>query len=160
VSDLVQLQVNPIKLSCGGYHTAVVVSTGEAFLWGRNTYGQCGRSPSGNISSQFLFSPQRLQLEIQRNFKSVDCGDQHTAVVTPSGDLYTFGDNSEGQLGLGIDYKTFTEKPTLITGMLDRVVEVACGYRHTLIVTERGSVFGTGTNRRFELGLANQQNPI
>ena len=51
VSDLVQMQVNPLKLSCGGFHTAVVVSTGEAFLWGRNTYGQCGRSPSGNISS-------------------------------------------------------------------------------------------------------------
>ena len=72
--------------------------------------------------------------------------------MTSSGDLYTFGDNSEGQLGLGVDYKTFNEKPSLVTGILDRVLDVASGYRHTLILTERGSVYGMGTNRRFELG--------
>ncbi len=88
----------------------------------------------------------------------MDCGDQHTALVTPSGDLYTLGDNSEGQLGLGIDYKTFTDKATLVTGMLDRVAEVSAGYRHTLILTERGSVYGMGTNRRHELGLAGHHN--
>lgn len=69
--------------------------------------------------------------------------------------MYTFGDNSEGQLGLSVDYKTFCEKPTLITGMMDRVLEAACGYRHTLVLTERGSVYGMGSNRRFELGLPN-----
>lgn len=92
-------------------------------------------------------------MEIHRNFKAVDCGDQHTALITPSGDLYTLGDNSEGQLGLGIDYKTFNEKATLVTGIMDRVQEVAAGYRHTLVLTERGSVYGMGTNRRHELGL-------
>ena len=44
-----------------------------------------------------------------------------------------------------------------MTGILDRIQDVACGYRHTLVLTERGSVFGMGTNRRFELGLINQQ---
>jgi alpha-tubulin suppressor-like RCC1 family protein len=72
-------------------------------------------------------------------------------LITPAGDLYTLGDNSEGQLGLGVEYKTFTEKPTLVTGMLDRVQEVASGYRHTLILTERGTVYGMGSNRRLEL---------
>jgi alpha-tubulin suppressor-like RCC1 family protein len=60
-------------------------------------------------------------METQKSFKKVDCGDQHTALITHSGDLYTFGDNSEGQLGLGVDYKTFTDKPTLVTGILDRI---------------------------------------
>lgn len=36
---------------------------------------------------------------------------------------------------------------------MDRVADVASGYRHTLVLTERGSVYGMGTNRRFELGL-------
>jgi alpha-tubulin suppressor-like RCC1 family protein len=60
-------------------------------------------------------------MDSMKQFKSVDCGDQHSALVTPSGDLYTFGDNSEGQLGLGIDYKTFVDRPTLVTGILDRI---------------------------------------
>lgn len=83
----------------------------------------------------------------------VDCGDQHTALITPSGDLYTLGDNSEGQLGLAVEYKTFTDKATLVTGIMDRISEVAAGYRHTLVLTERGSVYGMGTNRRYELAL-------
>lgn len=45
------------------------------------------------------------------------------------------------------------DKPTLVTGILDRIQSVACGYRHTLVLTERGTVYGMGTNRRFELGL-------
>ena len=57
---------------------------------------------------------------------------------------------------MGVDYKTFSEKPTLVTGILDRILDVACGYRHTLILSERGSVYGMGTNRRFELGLISQ----
>ena len=43
------------------------------------------------------------------------------------------------------------DKPSLVTGMMDRIVEVSCGYRHTLALAERGSVFGMGTNRRYEL---------
>jgi alpha-tubulin suppressor-like RCC1 family protein len=60
-------------------------------------------------------------------------------------------------LGLGIDYKTFMDKPTLVTGILDRIQSVACGYRHTLVLTERGTVYGMGTNRRFELAALSQQ---
>jgi len=75
VIDLEQLRVKPTQISCGGFHTAVLSMTGEVYLWGRNTYGQCGRSPNGNISSQFLFGPVKLHLETQKTFKHIDCGD-------------------------------------------------------------------------------------
>lgn len=98
-------------------------------------------------------------METQKSFKYVDCGDQHTALITSTCDLYTFGDNSEGQLGLGVDYKTFSDKATLITGIIDRIKDVTCGYRHTLVLTERGTVYGMGTNRRYELGLISPSQP-
>jgi alpha-tubulin suppressor-like RCC1 family protein len=46
-----------------------------------------------------------------------------------------------------------------VTGILDRIQTVACGYRHTLALTERGTVYGMGTNRRFELGQLNLSAP-
>jgi alpha-tubulin suppressor-like RCC1 family protein len=69
--------------------------------------------------------------------------------------LYTCGDNSEGQLGLAVDYKTFNDKISIVTGIMDRVLSVSAGYRHTLILTERGSVYGMGSNRRSEMGIIN-----
>jgi alpha-tubulin suppressor-like RCC1 family protein len=43
---------------------------------------------------------------------------------------------------------------------MDRIAEVAAGYRHTLILTERGSVYGMGTNRRAELALGASQKSV
>ncbi len=60
VSDLVNQQVVPASLSCGGYHTGVISVQGDVFLWGRNLQAQCGRSPNYN---QFLFSPSQLYFD-------------------------------------------------------------------------------------------------
>lgn len=36
VSDLVNAQIQPTHLSCGGYHTAIVTEQGQVYTWGRN----------------------------------------------------------------------------------------------------------------------------
>lgn len=54
------MQATPVSLSCGGYHTGVVTTMGEVYLWGRNIQGQCGRSIGYN---QFLFSPHKVHTE-------------------------------------------------------------------------------------------------
>lgn len=56
---------------------------------------------------------------------------------------------------MAVDYKTFNDKVSIVTGIMDRVAGVSAGYRHTLILTERGSVYGMGSNRRSEMGLIN-----
>jgi alpha-tubulin suppressor-like RCC1 family protein len=43
---------------------------------------------------------------------------------------------------------------------MDRVQQVAAGYRHTLVLTERGTVYGMGSNRRYELALPSQQKSV
>lgn len=47
----------------------------------------------------------------------IDCGDLHTAVVTNTGELFTFGDNSEGQLGIGIEFKNSIDRLSIVTGI-------------------------------------------
>lgn len=64
-----------------------------------------------------------------------------------------FGDNSEGQLGIGIDFKSIVERPALISEINEEVIQISCGYRHTLALTDNGKVYGMGSNRRFEMGL-------
>ena len=52
-----------------------------------------------------------------------------------------------------MEYKLHTDRPTLVTGINEEVVSVSCGYRHSLLLTENGTVYGMGSNRKFELGL-------
>ena len=44
---------------------------------------------------------------------SVACGDTHTLVATESGDLYSFGRNQNGQLGLGSIQDSLSPQPVL-----------------------------------------------
>jgi alpha-tubulin suppressor-like RCC1 family protein len=54
-------------------------------------------------------------------FRSVDCGDLHSALVSSNGELFTFGDNSEGQLGVGIEFKNSIDRASLVTGISEDV---------------------------------------
>lgn len=47
--------------------------------------------------------------------------------------MYIWGSGSEGQLGLGID--TVKQKEPVVLPMDDKVIQVACGYYHTMLVT-------------------------
>ena len=82
---------------------------------------------------------------------SISCGNYHTVASTADGQLFAWGANADGQLGMG-DYEdrafphqvpwTFTSGP----------LQVACGGRHTLILGERSEVWSCGCNLHGQLG--------
>lgn len=105
-----------------------------------------------------MFAPHKLHADsANKLFRAIDCGDQHTAVISNTGELYTFGDNSEGQLGIGIEFRNNIDRPTLVTGISEETIQVSCGYRHTLVLTNHGTVFGMGTNKKYELASGTLQ---
>jgi len=54
-------------------------------------------------------------------------------LVAESGEVYIWGYGCEGQLGLGMD--VVMQKEPVLLQMNDRIVQVACGYYHTMLVT-------------------------
>lgn len=72
--------------------------------------GDFGRLGHGDTNDVFLPMPISTFSGVQ--IKEVACGDTHTLVVTAQGDLYSFGRNQNGQLGLGHTDDTFT--PTMV----------------------------------------------
>ena len=69
------------------------------------------------------------------------------------GTLHTFGDNQRGQLGVGkLPGQTFIDEPREVLEVKDFVLEVSCGFRHTLVLTSK-NVYGFGQNSTHELGL-------
>lgn len=71
--------------------------------------------------------------------------------------LYVFGSNGEGQLG--IPAAEIVSTPTLVeqTPPLEILKSICGGDNHTLLLTEQQEVFGVGDNRKFQLVLGSGQ---
>ncbi|XP_043927776.1 X-linked retinitis pigmentosa GTPase regulator-like, partial [Protopterus annectens] len=119
-----------VQVACGGGHTAVLTGN-NVYTFGLGQFGQLGHGT-------FIFeSPVPKVLEQLKNQKVqyVACGENHTALITDNGLLYTFGDGRHGKLGLGDENFTNQFKPTLCTQFLKfHVQSVACGGCHMLVL--------------------------
>ena len=80
----------------------------------------------------------------------------HSLILKNDGTLWSTGNNYNGQLGLGdgADRTTFTE----ITTNVDDIKSVYCGYDHTLILKNDGTLWSTGYNGDGQLGLGDNTN--
>uniref|UniRef100_A0A8C2F5Z8 X-linked retinitis pigmentosa GTPase regulator n=1 Tax=Cyprinus carpio TaxID=7962 RepID=A0A8C2F5Z8_CYPCA len=135
----------PIKLlSAGGHTSAALTEDGRLFLWGDNSVGQLG---FGNDSHALL--PKELKLG--QTIQWVSCGYRHSALVTDNGDVFTFGESADGRLGLSVHQLANHSEPQRVES-LQGVLQVACGGKHTLALTE-DELYSFGRGEFGQLGL-------
>ncbi|NP_001288968.1 ultraviolet-B receptor UVR8 [Brassica rapa] len=92
-------------------------------------------------------------------FSQISGGWRHTMPLTSDGKLYGWGWNKFGQVGVGNNLDQCS--PVQVRFPDDqKVVQVSCGWRHTLAVTERNNVFawGRGTNGQLGIGESLDRN--
>ena len=87
----------------------------------------------------------------------VSCGNNHTGAVTEDGRLYMWGHNSVGQLGDGTTENRKIPVLIKINGN-PWIVKVACGGRHTGVVTSEGKLYMWGDNSWGQLGAVTGKN--
>jgi alpha-tubulin suppressor-like RCC1 family protein len=80
-------------------------------------------------------------------------GGKHSLALTIAGVVLAAGDNSRGQLGFAdrVDRATFAPPP--LPRGAGRVVQIAAGAAHSVLLTEFGKVYVCGENRNAQLGL-------
>lgn len=93
----------------------------------------------------------RLAPTIDR--QTIAAGEGFTAVIKENGDLYTFGKNSDGELGNGFIYDN-SEYKCLMTPMkmMSGVAAVYAGTSNCCAITESGSLYCWGSNEFGEVG--------
>lgn len=135
------------------HHSAVVSSAGELLTFGMNDCGQLGLD-----NAQHQHTPQLVDALASQVVVKVACGLYHTVAVTASGEVYAFGKNDYGQLGLG--HARNIKVPALVKIALgeadEKVVDVSCGYYHTVVVTEKGKLITWGRNDYGQLGIGSK----
>jgi alpha-tubulin suppressor-like RCC1 family protein len=115
------------------------------YLWILHQYlqSQCPNSYPQEIIHIII----KLYL-LQFKIKISAGGHAHYALLI-SGELYAWGNNGSGQLGLG--HYEETNIPTKVD--LSDVIKVACGSIHTLALTKKRDVYAWGNNFQGQLGL-------
>lgn len=81
-------------------------------------------------------------------------GARHSLGVDAAGQVWAWGDNSSGQLGLG--HTRHVTEVAHVTGLVGRALAVSAGTQHSAALLADGSVWVWGANNRGQLG----RNPI
>jgi alpha-tubulin suppressor-like RCC1 family protein len=86
----------------------------------------------------------------------VFCGDYYSMALNQQGQLYSWGQNYHGELGLG-DKKP-RETPELVSTLKDVVItKLFCEYSHCVAIDTDGGYWGWGNNYWNQLNLNNQE---
>ena len=83
-------------VACGDDHTAALKQDGSLWTWGDNNYGQLGRGTADKAAH-----PLPLRVGTGSDWSRILCGDDFTTALRPGAELWGWGDNTSGDLGLG-----------------------------------------------------------
>ena len=84
-------------------------------------------------------------------------GGTSTFLLTESSQVYVYGANDNGQLGLG-DFNNRNTFTLLPLPENEYVKTIAGGFFHTFILMESGNVYASGSNKYGQLGLGDIEN--
>ncbi|XP_019434800.1 PREDICTED: E3 ubiquitin-protein ligase HERC2-like isoform X1 [Lupinus angustifolius] len=135
---------------------------GDVFIWGEGTgdgilgggthrVGSCLRVKMDSLI------PKALESAVVLDVQNIACGGQHAALVSKQGEILSWGEESGGRLGHGVESDIL--HPKLIESLSNTNIElVACGEYHTCAVTLSGDLYtwGDGTYNYGLLGHGNQ----
>jgi alpha-tubulin suppressor-like RCC1 family protein len=148
-----------VQVAAGEDSSFVLTDDGKVFSWGSNDWGQIGitdfeeeqlERPDGKWIRDI---PQLVRTFVRLNVKIVKiaAGSYHVLALDDSGQVWTWGSNSEGQLGVG-DLSQ-RNQPVQITFFSQiNVVQIAAGAYHSLFLSEMAAVYASGLNDDGQLG--------
>jgi alpha-tubulin suppressor-like RCC1 family protein len=145
------------QVAGGLVFSLALTSTGQLYSFGENAYGQLGRTPPGEDDFHANPTPTEVSLPGATGaINHITAGQFDSLVSTATGQLYAFGVNQCGQLGL--ETNSGTEKPdptpTLVTlpGASGGIQELSSGAFQSLVLTGSGQLYAFGCNGYGQLG--------
>uniref|UniRef100_A0A667YXT2 Regulator of chromosome condensation (RCC1) and BTB (POZ) domain containing protein 1 n=1 Tax=Myripristis murdjan TaxID=586833 RepID=A0A667YXT2_9TELE len=143
------------EVACGSHHSMALTDSGEVYAWG---YNNCGQVGSGSTANQP--TPRRVSNCLQNKVAvGIVCGQTSSLAVVDNGEVYGWGYNGNGQLGLGNNGNQLTPcRLVALQGLC--VQQIVSGYAHSLALTDEGLLFAWGANTYGQLGTGNKSNQL
>jgi hypothetical protein len=137
-------------IACGFFHSAVI---SDVMLY---TCGQgiCGQLGHGDGNDRLSLTP--VEAMPSSKLSTVACGYSHSSLLTDTGDVFTWGNNYYGQLGLG--HKKDQFKPQIVRQLSGKhIIAIKCGSFHTIAQTDLHNViyWGRGVSKKSHMSSRN-----
>ncbi|MCT6874486.1 MAG: hypothetical protein M3Z43_05585, partial [Bifidobacterium sp.] len=98
------------QASAGGWHTVALSSDGSLYTWGDNNYGRLGRDTSKTPADK----PGKADTPAGITFTQASAGAWYCMALGTDGNLYSWGDNTNGQLGRNTGGSTQDASPAKV----------------------------------------------
>uniref|UniRef100_A0A5B7AE55 Putative E3 ubiquitin-protein ligase HERC4 isoform X1 n=1 Tax=Davidia involucrata TaxID=16924 RepID=A0A5B7AE55_DAVIN len=135
-------------IACGGAHTLFLTETGCVYATGLNDFGQLG------ISDDKSYTTDPLEVSgLPKEIIKISAGYHHSCAITVDGELYMWGKNSNGQLGLGKRASKVVSAPSKVECLIGVTIKTAAlGCEHSIAVTDKGEALSWGGGGSGRLG--------
>eukprot|EP00762_Andalucia_godoyi_P006694 ANDGO_06176.mRNA.1 Ultraviolet-B receptor UVR8 len=144
-------------IAANDFHCAAISTDGDLYVWGSNKHGQLAL-PTDPCNGT-VFTPHKVTWFSERGLRvrSVACGLNHTIAAASDGEVYVWGDNTHGYLGLGVDPPAsasgIVATPTLIDVLHDRDITYLCaGAYHSCALSSEGDMYTWGAGENGQTG--------
>lgn len=143
----------------GSVHTVLLTIDGKMYSWGSKYY-------TGHHKKNDVLLPLEINnlSDMFIKYTNIGFGGYHTVAITRNNYVYAWGHNVVGQLGISINKNqmkndidkglTIIPFPTIVKSDINNeIIQVSCGWGHTIILCQNGSVWSCGRNYRGQLGI-------
>ena len=148
-AQLISKFKNKVKiLKTTGNMNLLLNKNNELFIW----------SISKKINLQ---KPTMVYLPKKINIISISTGKNFAILLTDKGTCYGLGSNERGELGMNnvsIKYCITPEEITELKKYNERIIQVSCGFKHSVCLSEKGKVYTWGNNSFGQLGHESYNN--
>ena len=135
------------QITSNNLHTCALTTTGQAYCWGINRYGQLG-----NNSTADSRIPAAVQMPAGVSFQSIAAGYYHTCALTTEGKAYCWGQGGYGRLGNNSTTDSRIPVAVQMPAGVARFQSIAAGYYHTCTLTTEGKAYCWGQGGSGQLG--------
>jgi hypothetical protein len=152
VEELRPAETAVAAVAAGACHNLLLTAQGKVYGHGSTLDGKLG-----HVTEPYIHVPRLLEALGTKAVVAVAAGEEHTVVCTDQGEVYTFGSDHAGQLGRG-DLMPY-DVPCLVEGLVGtRVVAVAAGASHTVVLSSQGELYTFGEGYWGQLGQGDGKN--
>lgn len=127
-------------------HIIFLDKDGIVFTSGKNNYGQLGIFSQYNIKI-----PKKVEYLKEIKIKSINVSNNTSFCISDNGNVYSFGSNLYGELGIGLD--TSKSYIPIKIENLSNIKEIYTGNHHIFAIDNHNKLFGWGYNNYNQLGL-------
>jgi alpha-tubulin suppressor-like RCC1 family protein len=150
------------QVAAGGFFSLAVTETGQLYSFGNNFLGELGNTTNYRTEEPNP-TPTLVTLPGEEGpVTQVAAGGLFGLAATSTGQLYAFGSNILGQLGVSLSGHLSDPTPTLVAlpEGAGPVTAIAAGSNFSLVATATDQLYAFGENDYGQLGNSNSQPPL